>query len=140
MNANLKPLADLNAEQRTFLKQQVGTFVSKLNLQITRDQARLDNRLDRRVENQEKVQAIQDELTKKQAVLTALKQAGNIDADIIASQEEDVQRAQSDFDRLQSGPNTLTDVEAYLEQYEIDLMKLEKDFYQARFGEIESTN
>ena len=137
MNDKLKPLAELSAEQKTFLKQQLGTFVSKQNLQITRDQSRLDARLGRRDDNQEKLEQLQADLDKKQKVLTALKKPeNNIDADIIASQEEDVAKTQDELNRLVAGPNTLTDVEAYLEQYEIEILKLAKGFYQGRFDEV----
>ena len=133
MNDKLKPLAELSAEQKTFLKQQLGTFVSKQNLQITRDQSRLG----RRDDNQEKLEQLQADLDKKQKVLTALKKPeNNIDADIIASQEEDVAKTQDELNRLVAGPNTLTDVEAYLEQYEIEILKLVKGFYQGRFDEV----
>ena len=137
MNNKLKPLAEFSAEQKTFLKQQLGTFVSKQNLQITRDQSRLDARLGRRDDNQEKLEQLQADLAKKQKVLTALKKPeNNIDADIITSQEEDVAKTQDELNRLVVGPNTLTDVEAYLEQYEIEILKLSKGFYQSRFDEV----
>ena len=137
MNDKLKPLAEFSAEQKTFLKQQLGTFVSKQNLQITRDQSRLDARLGRRDDNQEKLEQLQADLAKKQKVLTALKKPeNNIDADIITSQEEDVAKTQDELNRLVAGPNTLTDVEAYLEQYEIEILKLSKGFYQSRFDEV----
>ena len=137
MNNKLKPLAEFSAEQKTFLKQQLGTFVSKQNLQITRDQSRLDARLGRRDDNQEKLEQLQADLAKKQKVLTALKKPeNNIDADIITSQEEDVAKTQDELNRLVAGPNTLTDVEAYLEQYEIEILKLSKGFYQSRFDEV----
>jgi hypothetical protein len=37
MNDNLTPIAELSAEQRIFLKQQVGANVSKYDLQIKPD-------------------------------------------------------------------------------------------------------
>jgi myosin heavy subunit len=136
MNDNLKPVAALSAEQRLFLKQQVGANVSRYDLQIKRDQAKLDSKLDRQAENKERNDALTLELQKKQTVLAALKQAGNVSADIIASQEEDVARAQKELDRLQTAPNTLTDVEAYFEQYEIEILKLAKKFYEDRVAEL----
>jgi hypothetical protein len=137
MNENLKPLTELSVEQRTFLKQQVGTNVSKYDLQIKRDQARLDTRLDRQAENQEKNQSLALELQKKKTVLDVLK-AGNVSPDIIATQEEEVARIQKELDRFEAGPNTLTDVEAYFEQYQIEIQKLAKKFYEDRFAEVDA--
>lgn len=137
MNENLKPLAELNADQRIFLKQQVGAFASKLGLKITREQSTLDRKLGRREDNKEKIESLNNELQQKQTVLDALKQAGNVSQDIISSQEADVQKAQKELDSLQTGPTTLTEVEAYLEQYEIEVMKLEKQFYEDRFAEVD---
>jgi hypothetical protein len=138
MNENLKPITELSVEQRTFLKQQVGTNVSKYDLQIARDQARLDTKLDRQAENKEKIELLSVELQKKQTVLNVLKQAGNVSPEIIASQEEDVANTRKELERSQAGPNTLTDVEAYFEQYQIEIQKLAKKFYEDRFAEVDA--
>jgi hypothetical protein len=138
LNEHLKPLEELSAEQRTFLKQQVGTNVSKSDLQIRRDQARLDAKLDKQAESKDKNNALNLEYQKKLTVLNALKSAGNVSPDIIASQEEDVARTLKELDRYQAGPNTLTDVEAYFEQYLIEIEKLTKKFYQEQYAIIDA--
>lgn len=138
MNESLKPLAELSPEQLTFLKQQVGTFASKLGLQITRDQARLDGKLDKRDQNKEREAELETVLAQKRAVLEALEAAENIDQAIVENQVQEVEKTQKELERIQTGPNTLTDVEAYLEQYEIELQKLEKAFYEERVAEVDA--
>lgn len=138
MSTNLKPLQELSIEQLTFLKQQLGSNSSKTELQIVRDQARLDSKLDKRDENHEKVIHLSEELTRKQSVLQALQNAANIAPDILQSQVDEVEKIRKELTRAQIGPNTLTDVEAYLEQYEINMMGDHKVYYEARYVEVDA--
>jgi uncharacterized protein (DUF3084 family) len=138
MSETLKPIEDYSEDQLNFILHKIGSFKEESKLRMTRDQQRLDNKLNKQIETKGEVDKLKQSLEAQENVLNDLKANPNADPASIAYQENQIVETQNKIYEAEVGPNVLTSVEARLEQYEIDLMKMQMDFYEQKYTEIQA--
>ena len=133
----LKPLNELTTEELTNLKVRLQSQVLELKNDVNRRQARLDERLSRQGESAQALSVFEQNLANAIRVRDELVAAGG-SAEAIATAETLVTASQLAVDENELSPTTLTVVEAYIQQADIDEMDEGRELRETLITQIDA--
>ena len=119
------------------LKAKLRTSVLELQSQISRDQNRLDDRLDRTTINAAQVSELQTRVDRAHNVHTALVAASAAQTDIDDAQTI-LTEAENELAAYNASPSVINDVDAHFTQIAIDEMEQSKTFRNTKISEIDT--
>lgn len=128
-------LANLSAADRNYLKQKWSAQTEDMDLEISRANKRLSDRLERQSLSEAEITDLEGRLAHAEAVASQLEASGAA-AELISAQEAVVSGISLELStRSDSG---LTDREAYLQQAAIAQLVLRKQYLQSQITAIDA--
>lgn len=133
----MKNLSEITQNSRSYLKNKWTVSNAELERDIRRTTDRLNNRVERQTINEQEIEDVQKQVEDAESVLTHLTNTG-APQEMIDRQQESVNNLNDKLqDALYSG-GSLTDEEVILQQGDIDVLKLTKQYQEGKIAEIEA--
>jgi hypothetical protein len=126
-------LSKMTQEQLKYLRQKWSSEISELVRETIRAQKRLDKRVEREETDKQTVELLWSELRNAKTILTHLQTSG-ADAEILAVQQDAVNKIQEKYDEESNGVNILTPEEAHIQQLLIEEMIQKKSLRENRIS------
>ncbi|WP_109831928.1 hypothetical protein [Reichenbachiella versicolor] len=128
-------LNEMDSQQLTYLKQKMSAEVIELDRDIIRTQDRLTTRLAKQEIDQVEIDGLKDDLLNAEQLMSHLTTT-SAPQQMIDKQQSMIDKTKSKLDSETKGRNVLTDEEAYLQQVNIDELKLQKQYREEKIVEI----
>ena len=129
-------LNELSADQVTYLRNKLSAYVKELSDEVATSKSRLATRIERSNKSEAKLQELEAALAKANITMTHLTDT-NASAEIIGYQAESVEAREQELTEFKRKAGILSDENAVLEQFEINKIEAEIQFYQDKLNELE---